>query len=128
MSVRTEPHIRVNADRLATWLLGLRGGTWWSVDGDPLLTERLSFPCPADELAEELRRINKPLLVLVPEDRRNQTVPVNSDPIEQLSTQDEYRNRVFQMCWEDEQPEVDWILAEDIVSEESSARSETLKR
>jgi hypothetical protein len=31
------------------------------VEGDPQLTEWIDFPCPADVLAAELRRINRPL-------------------------------------------------------------------
>jgi hypothetical protein len=38
------------------------------VDGDPLLTGQLDFPCPADELAPELRRIEQPLLVQAKKD------------------------------------------------------------
>jgi hypothetical protein len=63
MSLRDEPHYRIASSELATWLEQQGVDHWWSVDGDPLLTGRLSLPCPADELAAELRRINRPLLV-----------------------------------------------------------------
>ena len=38
------------------------------MDGDPLLTGRLSIPCPTDELAAELRKINRPMLVAAKDD------------------------------------------------------------
>jgi hypothetical protein len=54
-------HYELPSTELARWLEA-QGG-WWNVDGDPLLTGRLPFPCPADELAAELRRLNRLLLV-----------------------------------------------------------------
>ncbi|MFO0929604.1 MAG: hypothetical protein U0736_21670, partial [Gemmataceae bacterium] len=67
MSIRAEPHVTVSSAALAEWLERQGVDRWWTVDGDPLLTGRLSFPCPADELAAELRRVNRTLLV---QDRR----------------------------------------------------------
>jgi hypothetical protein len=61
--IRSGPHYEVPAGELAAWLEAQRNDRWWSVDGDPLLTGRLDFPCPADELAAELRQIGQPLLV-----------------------------------------------------------------
>ena|SRR5690242_12900105 len=67
MSLRDEPHYKIASSELAAWLEAQGTDRWWNVDGDPLLTGRLSFPCPADELAAELRRINRTLLL---QDRR----------------------------------------------------------
>jgi hypothetical protein len=67
MSLRDEPHYTIASPELAAWLVGQGTDRWWNVDGDPLLTGRLSFPCPADELAADLRRIDRALLV---QDRR----------------------------------------------------------
>jgi hypothetical protein len=66
--IRSGPHYGVEAEELAAWLEGQGSDRWWSVDGDPLLTGRLDFPCPADELAAELRRIGQPLLVQAKKD------------------------------------------------------------
>jgi hypothetical protein len=54
-------HYEISSAELAQWLE--QQGGWWNVDGDPLLTGRLPFPCPADELAAELRRLDRPLFV-----------------------------------------------------------------
>jgi hypothetical protein len=67
MSLRDEPHYRISSAELAAWREAQGTDRWCNVDGDPLLTGRLSFRCPADELAEELRRMNRMLLV---QDRR----------------------------------------------------------
>jgi hypothetical protein len=60
-SILQSKHYELSSTELAQWL-EVQGG-WWNVDGDPLLTGRLTFPCPADELAAELHRLNRPLLV-----------------------------------------------------------------
>jgi hypothetical protein len=64
MSLPSEPHYEIPSAELAAWIDQQGSERWWNVDGDLLLTGRLSFPCPGDELAEELRRINRSLLIL----------------------------------------------------------------
>jgi hypothetical protein len=61
--IRAGPHYEIPSPELAAWLEQQGKDRWWNVDGDPFLTGRLYFPCPADELAEELRKVNRPLLV-----------------------------------------------------------------
>lgn len=56
------PHYEIYSGEIAKWLEERQTDTWWNVDGDPLLTGRIPFPAPADELAAELRVINRPLL------------------------------------------------------------------
>ncbi len=131
MSLRDEPHYRISSSELAAWLEAQGTERWWSVDGDPLLAGRLSFPCPADELADELRRINRTLLVrdlrkprsgrgeqIVAHDldglatRLGDNVRTNSTPPPWAS------DRLFWLCWEDRGDE--WLLAED---EETTERS-----
>src|SRR5436190_5148789 len=68
MSIPHEPHFEISSAELAVWVERQGLDRWWNVDGDPLLTGRVPFPCPGDELAEELRRINRDLLV---RDRNN---------------------------------------------------------
>lgn len=131
MSLRDESHYRISASELADWLEAQGMDRWWNVDGDPLLTGRLSFPCPVDELAGQLRRINRTLLV---QDRR--TTPLGRG--EQIVAQDLDRlatrlgdnlqtrgnpppwasDRLLFLCWEDHGDE--WLLAED---EETTQRN-----
>ena len=64
MSIRDEPFYTLPAGELAAWIEQQGGDTWWNVDGDSILTGKLSLPSPGDELAEEIRRINRLLLLL----------------------------------------------------------------
>lgn len=128
MNVRTEPHLKISSCQLADWLTQQGEDRWWNVDGDPVLTGRVSFPCPADELARELRRLDRSLLVL---DRR----PVASRPTPVKGLDDLVTRlgdgvagvgasvgwataRVFFLCWDDRGE--DWSLVED---QETTERS-----
>jgi hypothetical protein len=131
MSLRDEPHYRIASSELAAWLESQGTDRWWNVDGDPLLTGRVSFPCPGDELAEELRRINRTLLV---QDRRQppsgRGEQIVARDLDALATRlgDIFgtngppppwaSNRVFFLCWEDRGDE--WRLEEDVETTESS--------
>jgi hypothetical protein len=68
MSLRDEPHYRISSSELAAWLEAQGKDIWWTVDGEYFLGDRLPLPAPADELAAELRKINRTLLV---EDQRD---------------------------------------------------------
>jgi hypothetical protein len=131
MSLRDELHYTIASSELASWLEMQGTDRWWSVDGDPLLTGRLSLPCPADELAEELRRINRALLV---QDRRKnpsghgETITAQDldmlatrlgDSLPTNGTEPAWANdRVFFLCWADRGDE--WMLVEDEETTESS--------
>ncbi len=131
MSIRDEPHYRIASCELADWLVAQGTDRWWSVDGDPLLTGRLSFPCPADELAAELRRLSRTLLV---QDRRQPPLAhgesIGAHDIDCLTTrltpnlpsngteQPWAQDRVLSLCWEDR--DQDWLLVEDCETTESS--------
>src|ERR1017187_9367103 len=67
-SIQTGWHYEILSSELAKWLEERAPDSWWNVDGDPLLTGRLSIPCPTDELASELRKINRPMLVAAKDD------------------------------------------------------------
>lgn len=137
MSIRTEPHFKLASATLAEWLERLGVDRWWAVDGDPLLAGRLSFPCPADELAAELRRIDRPLLV---EDRgkvpsgRGQAVSAEGldalvsrlgDAAATKAARPPWANdRVLFLCWEDRGE--DWLLTEDEQTTESARRDAAL--
>jgi hypothetical protein len=131
MSLRDEPHYRIASSELAAWLEAQGTDRWWSVDGDPLLTGRVSFPCPADELAADLRRLNRMLLV---QDSRQPPKghgeQIGAPDLDALATRwgEILRtsgapplwasDRLFVLCWEDRSDE--WMLNEDLQTTESS--------
>jgi hypothetical protein len=45
MAIPDEPYFRLPARELAAWIEQQGADTWWNVDGDSILTGRLSFPC-----------------------------------------------------------------------------------
>ena len=82
------------------------------MDGDPLLTERLAFPCPGDEFADAVRRFNRPLLILDPRKRQTAKGQVigqaELDSVaDLLGNNVQYKgempswadNRIFYCCW-----------------------------
>lgn len=124
MSIPNEPHYEIAATELAAWIEKQGADRWWNVDGDPLLTGRLMFPCPGDELAAELRRINRPLLVL----DKHKSPDAKGQPIthEQLDAlvgrlgenvqiseplPSWVADRLFFLCWKGRAD--DWLLVED---------------
>jgi hypothetical protein len=124
--IRGGPHYELPSTELAAWLEEQGPDLWWNVDGDPLLTGRLTFPCPARTLAAELRIINRPLLVQVKKDDTAATgQPISKDRIDvavdrlgdnvQLSPDMEppswSEDRILYLCWKGSTDE--WLLAED---------------
>jgi len=124
MSLRQEPHFRIESAQLAEWLVNQGEDRWWNVDCAPLLPGRLSFPAPADELAAELRRIKRILLV---QDRRQaptgQGEMITARDLGALVTrlgdnvgtngpgQSWGNDRFFLLAWEGSDGE--WLLVED---------------
>jgi hypothetical protein len=141
-SIAVGPHYEILSPELAAWLLDQGKDRWWNVDGDPLLTGRRSFPCPAEDLAAQLRQINRALLVQAKKedtDARGQTIgkeKVNdlvgyfSDNIYLLSEEDVPpwgRDRLLYLCWKGTADE--WLLEEDSrATEEMSATGDTTGR
>jgi hypothetical protein len=124
--IRSRPHYELPAAELAAWLEAQGNDCWWSVDGDPLLTGRLDFPCPADELAAELRQIGQPLLVQArTEDSeakgqkidRNKLDAVAGKIADNLHLRREGQSpawsddRLLYLCWKEST--IDWLLCED---------------
>jgi len=134
MGLRDQPHYRIDSAELAAWLVKQGADRWWSVDGDYFLSGRMPMPCTAEDLAKELRRIHRPLLV---EDRRDPPLghgelitaadldalvvrlgdfieikkgprPIGSD------------DRELSLCWEDRGEE--WLLLEDGETTEAERR------
>ncbi len=126
MSLRDEPHYQIASSDLADWLERQGTDIWWCVDGDPILTGRMSLPAPADELANELRRMDRPLLI---RDRSNEPTArgqqVTAQELDDLVAHfgDDVEppvpdprpiwmdDRVFYLSWPDRG--VEWMLYED---------------
>jgi hypothetical protein len=112
MTIRKQPHYTLPAIALAEWLES-QPDKWWSVDGDPLLTSIVDFPCPSDELAPVIRRVGKNLLL----QDKNPASQAHGEEIagNQLDELADTRNRkhrkIFLLTWADS--DVDWLLLED---------------
>jgi len=122
--IRGGPHYELPAAELAAWLEQQGPGRWWSVDGDSLLTGRLTFPCPARKLAAELRQIGRPLLVQAKKDdgaARGQAI--SKEKIDAVADRfadaastmgggtPDSDDRILYLCWKGATEE--WLLAED---------------
>jgi uncharacterized protein (DUF433 family) len=112
MSIKEEPHYTIDAGELATWLERQGADLWWSVDGDPLLMGDVSLPCPAPDLADAIRRINRPLLVLCDEPGANGETIVAAD-LDRVALKDNEGNRVLTMSWANGAREQEWVLLGD---------------
>jgi hypothetical protein len=112
MPVKDQPHYTLPAKTLAEWLETQPDG-WWSVDGDPLLTSVVDFPCPSDELAPMIRRLGVDLLVQdknPASDAHGQVIA--KDDVDKLADTSSRRHRkIFRLSWADS--DVDWLLLED---------------
>ena len=110
MRIADGAHYLVQAYNLASWVEDQGEDIWWSVDGDPLLNSRVMFPCPPDELAQELRKVNRPLLVSDPNGAGHgeEVVP---DDLSRLLEREELGVPVLYMSWQGDSN--DWLLIED---------------
>ena len=135
MSIQLEPHYEVASSVLAAWIEKQGSAVWWNVDGDPLLTGRVTFPCPGDELAEALRRIPRSLLLQDPKKRQTaqgQVIGVNEldsvahQPGIHIDFQGERPawadDRIFLCRWKGSENE--WLLIEDRKTSNSVERDE----
>jgi hypothetical protein len=110
VGVSERPHYQIQASDLALWIESQGEDSWWIVDGDPLLTSRVSFPCPPDELSAELRRINRPLLVSDPNDSASGE-EIRAEEGARMVDMDELGKRRLYLSWKDGPS--DWLLVED---------------
>jgi hypothetical protein len=119
--IRDLPHYRIAAAELAKWIADQDEESWWTVDGDPVLTQRVDFPCPGPDLAVALIQIGKSLLLLDPRDTSTASEEtISSQQLDDVAYTDDFGDRVFRLCWEDG-PDVDWLLVEDTQTSENSA-------
>lgn len=124
--LRAGPHYEIPSRELAAWLREQGEDGWWNVDGDSLLTGRMTFPCPAEALANELRGIDRPLLVqakvgdreangqVIGRDRLNEIVGHFADNLRVTGPGEGPRwgqDRLLYLCWKGRSEE--WLLAED---------------
>jgi hypothetical protein len=127
--IQTGRHFEIPSSELARWLDEQGADRWWNVDGDPLLTGRLTFPCPTDELASELRKINRPLLAQAPSGEPEATgQSIDASQIGPLVTRfagnlltsgppsKRVNDQVLYLCWKGSPHE--WLLVEDSVTAE----------
>ena len=125
--IRDLPHYRLSSSSvLGDWLDMQGKESWWSVDGDPLLMERLNFPCPGEELAKLLRLLDKPLLMF---DSRAQPEAkgemIGAAAIDDVANADpSHDERVIQFCWADA-PDRGWLLCEDLESGRLASSGDT---
>ncbi len=122
-SIEAGPHYEIPSAELASWLEKNAPDSWWYVDGDPLLTGRMPFPCPTDELATELRKLARPLLIQAPKgDREAKGQQIDASKVGALASR--FRetvdseplpawanDRFFFLCWKGSS--VEWLLGED---------------
>jgi hypothetical protein len=124
--IRSGPQYEIASGDLAAWLEEQGSDRWWNVDGDPLLTGRMTFPCPANRLAKELRRINRPLIVQArKDDSEARGQPAGKDRLDQVVAYVSRKrhqiglglltpppaDRALRLCWTDSLFE--WTLSED---------------
>ena len=106
------PYYTIDPMELAQWLED-QADTWWIVDGDPVLTSHVDFPCPTEELSAELRRVKKQLWVFDPRkdaDAKGQAIPV-AQLNEIADTENKAQARTYLLSWEGDG--IQWLLAED---------------
>lgn len=123
MKVATKHHYKISSRELAKWLIEKGEECWWSVDGETFLMGHLSFPCPGPDLADELAKIDRDLL-LQDKDDSNQAKgqAIRAEDLERLADKDDTGNRSFLLSWTDSPPEdLGWLLTEDKEAAQSSS-------
>ena len=124
MPIKDKPHYTIDTAQLANWLRNSGEESWWTVDGDPILTERLNFPCPGPEISEVLQTLDGGLLFLDPQKAETANGQgIDSDELGKHVTTDEEGDRVLQFAWENI-PDANWLLIED---KESPKLSQSLE-
>jgi hypothetical protein len=127
MSIQDEPHYELPASALANWIERQGEDRWWTVDGDYLLGGLMPLPCTGDELAAQLRRLDRPLFVF---DKcrnpaaRGQVIGEDQldERVDRLGDDSTTSDRLLYLAWKgSDEP---WLLIEDRKTTESE-RAET---
>ena len=119
MGTQQNSYCLVAATELAEWL-ERDPDCYWTVDGDRKLGGKVSFPCPGDELAAALRKIDQPLEVLDIEGSHAPGKHVPASELDGFVEKEELDTRVLQFRWKGS--EIEWILVEDEETSESVKR------
>ena len=127
METQQAPRYPISTEQLADWVDEQGDACYWSVDGERLLSGRLSVPCPGDELAAELRKVSKPLWVLDPREAPQPLATGKGvSPLDDLVEEKELDTRVLLLSWE-ESGKV-WLLIEDEETSDSVNREACAQR
>ncbi len=130
MSSQKKQVYQLVAAELATWIEQAGDGSWWSVDGDPLLTSIQSVPCPSAQLAESIRNVGKELLVATDDAALDGMISpseaVKASDLDRLAAVEksvgdnasEYSNRKLTLKWKDQKYPDAWYIVEDKQSAE----------
>ena len=121
MSSHTIPTHDLSSRELASWLDRQADTSWWGVHGDPFLASRLTFPCSSNELADEIRRSTRGLVVYDPSGGE---LPAGgtatADNLDAFVEHAELGTRVLQLAWKESNGY--WLLVEDEETSESVGR------
>jgi len=114
--------VEVSSYRLADWLDG-QPGSWWYVDGDPLLTSEVDFPCPNEELSQALRRHKSTILVFprFPAESKVGRAPEPPDLDELADTENPRKEKKILAAWNGS--DIEWLLSEDKFMAEEARRT-----
>ncbi len=112
MTVKEAPHYTLSAAALAGWIES-QPDNWWFVDGDPLLTSILDFPCPSDELGPAIRKVGKDLLLRDKNPASNaHGETITGDRLDELADIGNWRReKTLLLSWAGS--DIDWLLIED---------------
>ncbi len=121
---KMEHHVVISSQVLAKWL-DSQPGSWWTVDGDPLLTSEIDFPCPNDELAEALRKLNKDIVVFTKASvRGNLKKELRPGDLDGLAdTENPRMEKNILASWQ--RSDVQWLLTEDKSMAEAARHAAT---
>jgi hypothetical protein len=112
MPLKERPYYTIPAVALAEWIDN-QPDKWWSVDGDPLLSSMVDFPCPSDELAPVIRRVGKDLLLRdMNTTSQAHGEAIGKDNLDELCVRSPRRGqKILCLSWADSG--IDWLLLED---------------
>lgn len=106
----SEKEHTVSAHALASWLEKNAAGAYWSVDGDPLLTSQLDFPCPTEEIVGKLRWLGGQMFVRGSGEIEECVIQGSPAPGDDNGKE----SRTFYLRWKGQDSTKEWVLFEDV--------------